>query len=349
MEFRTVCKAQTSPLRLSPRRPLVFAGSCFSENICRRLRRALWPAYNFTGALYNPESIISALRLMLTGDEHSLPKDSLLHNSGLWHCWYLDSGFSDITPEGVERKFIAAARGLRKVMESGADLIITFGTAWVYRLISPEYLRGSEAFTVGNCHKIPSVAFSREKLSVEDICRQWIDFSDEIKERYPDSRLIFTLSPVRHIKDGFAGNSLSKATLRVAIDEMVEGMKPEAVYFPAYEILLDDLRDYRFYASDMLHPSDQAVEYIYERFIETFVDESDRQLLKAGEALDRAYRHRPIIPTEENLHRLKQNFNEKADALTAIWPEALLPEFQDCRDVAHDHDGDDRGDTTGRN
>lgn len=330
MNFRTEFKAVPSIIRLSAHRNLLFFGSCFSDNICRKMRNFLWPAVNPSGVLYNPASIAGFLDILMQTIES--PKYYEVYYDGLYHNMLLDSSFSSVNSREMYEKFISVKRDVCKRMEEGADLVITFGTAFVYTFENLERLHNYEAnneriqpFIVGNCHKLPSSDFSRRMLSVKEIVVLWENIIRKIRKYYPTTRIIFTISPVRHIKDGFEGNSLSKAVLRLALDEIVKGMDPAYVsYFPAYEILNDDLRDYRFYGSDLIHPSEMAVDYIFNLFQETYIPEDDRLLARRGLELTRGFQHRPIVSNPKVEAVRQANLKKKYEMLRKEWPECLM-------------------------
>lgn len=290
------------------------------------MRESLWPAFNLTGTLFNPESIAMALRKVLFSDNRQPAQHTYVEHNDIWHSMLFDSGFSASSKEGVEQRIRSMSDEMQAKFSAGADLIVTFGTAWIYKFTNPARLGANAPFTVGNCHKLPAGDFRRILLSVEEITAMWRQLLDELDWLYPQTRVIFTLSPVRHLKDGMAGNSLSKAILRLAIDNITAGEKDNRVsYFPAFEILTDDLRDYRFYASDMTHPSDEAVGYIFEKFIETYVDPSDRMLLKYGENIRKGFCHRPIVTSGSNYELFKRALHHRYLNLKSRWPEALDP------------------------
>lgn len=166
-------------------------------------------------------------------------------------------------------------------------MFITFGTSWCY------FLADREDYVVANCHKQPQSLFRRERVNVAEIVKVWGEMVTMLKERYPQLEIVFTVSPVRHLKDGFVGNMRSKAVLLLAIEELCRSYE-WCHYFPAYEIVNDDLRDYRFYASDLAHPSEEAVEYIWEVFRATYLDPSGEAILKEGESILRGWEHRPL-------------------------------------------------------
>lgn len=290
MKFRTELSVAHKPdFNLTPTLPIVLIGSCFTSNIAQRMRNALWNGYEPFGALYNPSSILTLLSTMLSEDD-SIIRSSLFETNGIWHSWLLDSSFSADTPEEIMRMYKEAETCIKSKLEIGERLIITFGTAWVYKLEK----NGS---IVANCHKQPDALFRRERLSVKEIVDSWVDLLVKLNNCYPGIEVIFTISPVRHLKDGFEGNSRSKAILQLAIEEICEKCSL-ASYFPAYEIMFDDLRDYRFYASDLVHPSSMAIEYIWSKFIDAFVDEDGKKVIKEAESLRAAVEHRPLIQTQ---------------------------------------------------
>lgn len=269
MLFRTEYKARRQPLTLTPDRPLVLMGSCFSDRIGAVMRRCGWDACsNPCGTLFNPSSIASHL----LGENYSVEPE----------------GFSFSFPAAfTTRDSMDQGRGLlRSALERSQALIVTFGTAIVYE---------KDARIVANCHKRPASQFRRRMLAVEEIVELWIRVVAELRKRNPELAVVLTVSPVRHVREGFEENSASKATLLLACRRLCAGL-PAAFYFPSFEIVTDDLRDYRFFESDMVHPSPVAVEYIWEKFRQTYLDAGGDALIAAGEALRRRLEHRPLHP-----------------------------------------------------
>lgn len=288
MKFRTEYIPSKSGLTLDPSRPVALIGSCFADNMARKMRECQWEAFNGAGTLYNPISIAKVLDLILFDDdwEQNL-KDSLFESEGYVHSWLFDSHFSRKSEEELVSTVGGMRISLRNLLEDARTLIVTFGTAWCY------FLDEKPDYVVANCHKMPQSLFSRRRVSIETIVDVWTGLCKKLNEKYPNLKLIITVSPVRHLKDGFEGNSRSKAALLLAVEEICERVG-DAIYFPAYEIVTDDLRDYRFYASDLVHPSDQAVEYIWEIFCKTFLDAKGENLLKDGSKAYKRMNHRPI-------------------------------------------------------
>lgn len=261
------------------------------------MRECLWNAYNGAGTLYNPMSIAKVLELLILDDNPTEKLEaSLFEAEGRVHSWLFDSHFSASSNQKCIEGIIQSREELLKSLEAAQVLIVTFGTSWCYSLKEEcQNIPNEEAgeYIVANCHKMPAIMFSRRRASVEEISNLWISMCGRIKQKYPHLKIILTISPVRHLKDGFEGNTLSKATLHLAVAEICN--KEEACYyFPAYELLCDDLRDYRFYAADMVHPSDTAVEYIWENFCKTYLDERGIIKLKAGLKEFKRNNHRPI-------------------------------------------------------
>lgn len=228
-------------------------GSCFSDEIGEQMQqRYLNVTCNPFGTLYNPLSIAQAMQMT------DMPQ--LVEHEGLWHSMAHHGSFSRADQHEAKQAIRTSIETMQQALQEATVIIVTFGTAWVYEM---------NGQIVGNCHKLPESCFTRRRLSIEEIVAAWRPIFD----RYPDKHWLFTVSPIRHIKDGLHENQLSKATLLMAVEQIVLHSYPSPAtrrYFPSYEILLDELRDYRFYADDLVHPSSLAVNYIWERFVDTF-------------------------------------------------------------------------------
>lgn len=293
MKFRTEYITEHSVLTLDPARPIVLVGSCFAANIAKKMQECMWDAFNGIGTLYNPMSIAKVLELLVLGDCDTLDiKSSLFESNGIFHSWLFDSHFSASSVKKCIQSIEECRQSLLNSLSKAQALIVTFGTSWCYILSQKE--AKEKEYVVANCHKMPSAMFQRKRVSVDEISSVWIDLCNRLKKKYPDLNVIFTVSPVRHLKDGFEGNTLSKASLHLAVERICENFK-DAVYFPAYELVCDDLRDYRFYSSDLVHPSDTAVEYIWEIFCKTFLDDKGISLLKEGNKSFKRSNHRAIM------------------------------------------------------
>lgn len=259
MKLQTVVDIKPSEWKIGYEDKILMLGSCFSDEIGEQMQqRYLHVTCNPFGTLYNPLSIANAINYKLSILNHQLP---LVEYDGMWHSMAHHGSFSRPTKKEAEQAVRASVETMQQALEKATVVIVTFGTAWVYEM---------NGETVGNCHKMPADWFTRRRLSVEEIVHAW----QPIIECYPDKHWLFTVSPIRHIKDGLHENQLSKATLLQAIEQLTlpfrEGAGIGCSYFPSYEIVLDELRDYRFYADDLVHPSSMAVNYIWERFVDTF-------------------------------------------------------------------------------
>lgn len=287
MKFRTEFIPVRSEITLRPELPLLTIGSCFADNISARMRSSMWDAENPLGVQYNPWAMLKILQLSIFPDNTDASfQTTLFEANGLTHSWLLDSSGSAPTRSEAIAKFVQRRRRLTDMLAASQVLFVTFGTLNCFLL--------KDRTVVANCHKQPQALFSRERLSIDESVRLWDGFITDLRMRYPLLKVVFTVSPVRHVRDGLTENWLSKAGLRVMIEEICH-RQDCCSYFPAYEILNDDLRDYRFYASDLVHPSDQAVEYIWEIFKQTYLDEAGLEYLREGEALMRRAGHRPIL------------------------------------------------------
>ena len=290
MKFRTEFKETPSSLRIDPRHPAVLIGSCFTQNIARKMTECQWESFCGAGTLYNPLSIARVLDLLVFSDDfHSTLTESMFQSEGLVHSWLFDTHFSRHTADECRSVVEQCRRNLKDALERSQALVVTFGTAWCY-FIDDEEKRN---YVVANCHKMPQRMFTRRRISVREISDEWTCIYRRLKSLYPNLTVIFTVSPVRHLKDGFEGNARSKATLLLAIEEICRNCN-DCLYFPAYEIVTDDLRDYRFYAQDLVHPSESAVEYIWELFRKTFIDPEGERILNEGNKRYKAMHHRKI-------------------------------------------------------
>ena len=251
MKLQTIVDIQPSAWKIGYEDRILMVGSCFSDEIGAQMQEHyLHVTCNPFGTLYNPLSIAQALTMT------EMPV--LVEHEGLWHSMAHHGAFSRADKNEAEQAIRGSIETMQQALQEATVVIVTFGTAWVYELKDGISGLGVSGL-VGNCHKLPESCFYRRRLSVEEIVAAW----KPILAQYSDKRWLFTVSPIRHIRDGLHENQLSKATLLQAVEYLGD-------YFPSYEIMLDELRDYRFYADDLVHPSSLAVNYIWERFVDTF-------------------------------------------------------------------------------
>lgn len=283
MELQTVVKLEQPEFRFGYLNRLMMIGSCFVENMGEKLTYYKFQAdVNPCGIVYNPVSVATTLRLLLDG-KHFTASD-LVYNNGQWVSLWHHGRFS--APEATDclQKINERLDSSRNHLKKTDVLIITWGTSWIYR-----YRR--DGSIVSNCHKLPSGEFERSRLEVKDIVELYRPLLGRLRELRPELRVLFTVSPIRHWKDGAHGNQLSKAVLLLAIDELCRSHHFVS-YFPSYEIVMDELRDYRFYADDMLHISPQGINYIWEKFSNLYIDESSRRYMPQIDRMNKILEHR---------------------------------------------------------
>jgi hypothetical protein len=309
--FQTKVDILPTDLKITYEDSIMTFGSCFAENIGRKMQDIYFETdINPFGVLYNPVSISNSIKLLL--ENVSFAENEIFKNRDLWQSFSHSSLFSATSPEkcleNINQRFSKAASFLL----STNFLLITFGTAWIYE----ERKSGS---VVSNCHKLPASNFTRRRLTVGEIVADYSNLINELSTKFPHLKLLFSVSPIRHWKDGAHENNISKSTLLLAIDELQKKFG-QVHYFPAYEIQMDELRDYRFYASDMLHPSDVAVDYIWQRFSETYFDEATTRMKKEFEQLLGDLSHRPLFPESDEFLKFQQYIHKQKTELEKKYP-----------------------------
>ena len=304
MKFRTEIEVAPLVEGLEYGAKIFALGSCFAENISERLRRAKFSIEsNPFGVLFNPFSIANAIERL--DDARTF---AVCDVKGVGECFYSFDAHSSLDGKTQTEAFgnlnRAVAQG-SKALHDAEWVILTFGTAWVYE---------HESRVVANCHKQPASQFERRRLSVEEIVER---YSRLLAGVLRDKRVILTVSPVRHIGDGLQENSVSKATLRLAVEELVTKFE-NVCYFPSYEILIDDLRDYRYYADDLAHPSKMAVEYVWECFCEAVLADDAKAKLPLVEQIVAAAEHRPFNPESEAHKTFCRKMLAKAESMPEV-------------------------------
>ena len=288
---------------------MAFIGSCFAQHVGSKMRESGLPVLvNPFGVLYNPQSIFEVLRQNLLDDDLYFEDED--HR---WHCWLTDSSFNASSREACKAG-VVSARG--KLVEWNPDtIIITLGTnRYYFRKYERLEMRDEGAgLVVGNCHKRPQAEFEEREMSLDEC----VVVLEQVCSLFPRAQVVLTVSPYRYSKYGFHASRLSKATLLLAVDELCRRHPEQVCYFPAYEIVLDELRDYRFYGPDMLHPSEQAIEYIWERFTEHCLDNEARRYLFDYEPIRKALRHRPEDADSPASQRFREQTQQKLHDLLA--------------------------------
>lgn len=309
----------TTPVQITPMEQaivygdgLLFLGSCFADEVGSRCRGLGFNAQvNPFGVLYNPASIAQSLQRLQSGTPFT--HDEVVKVGGTFYCTFShNTDFWCPSEEALLEKVNAHLAAAHRHFLEARWIVLSLGTSWVFR----EKASGQ---VVSNCHKLPAHCFVRERLSLEHT-RQLLA---AVLGQFPDKQFLFTVSPLRHLKDGLHGNQLSKATLLLAVDQLC-GDFPNAHYFPAYEILLDELRDYRFYKEDMVHPTVQAADYLFEKFVAFAVSPSEEPAMKAVESLRKMLQHRPLFPESQLFKDFEALKQRKIAELQAQFPKVKM-------------------------
>jgi len=313
--FRTVLPLEQVNFEINYQSPILCIGSCFTENIGNLLGKSKFPTLlNPFGILYNPISIKNSLATLLSDKKYSA-EDLFLHQD-LWRSFDHHGAFSHIDKEQALENINTNLAETKIFLKQTKRLILTFGTANVF-------IKKSTGQVVANCHKLPNGDFEKRRLAVAEITEALLPILQQLKAQNPDLEIIFTVSPVRHIKDGLLENQRSKATLLLAI-ETINQTLPFTHYFPAYELVLDDLRDYRFFAKDMIHPNDVAIDYIWKYFQQTYFSSATITILKQVRKIVQASQHRPLHIETAAHQQFIQKQLEKIATLVKQYPFLLL-------------------------
>jgi GSCFA family len=264
---------------------IVSLGSCFAENMGQKFHYYKFQnKVNPFGIIFNPIAI-EKLIIRIVNNQEFTEKDIFFFNE-CWHCYEVHSELSNSNKEDFLQNLNAILLSTKNEIANATHILITYGTSWVYRLKSNNEI-------VANCHKVPQNQFTKELLSVDSIQKSIENTIKLIQKTNPNCHFIFTVSPVRHIKDGFVENNISKAHLLSSIYNS-QFIIHHSNYFPSYEIVMDELRDYRFYAEDMLHPNSIAIDYIWERLSENYIAETSLAIMSEVENIQKSLAHRPF-------------------------------------------------------
>jgi lysophospholipase L1-like esterase len=313
MNFTTKIGIPQNPNPISYNSKIVSLGSCFAENMGDKFQYFKFQSTtNPFGIIFNPVSIERIIDRVVN-DVLYTEEDIFFHNER-WHCFEVHSDLSHSDATELLANLNQIIRETKKQLQEATHVIITYGTSWVYRNIEKDTI-------VANCHKVPQKQFAKELLTVATIQESISNTIDLIQSINPNCHFIFTVSPVRHLKDGFVENQRSKSHLITAIHNLLsENNNLQSEYFPSYEIVMDELRDYRFYAEDMLHPSQIAIDYIWERFKESTILETTYSTMDAVESIQKGLQHRPFNPDSESHKKFEANLQSKIATLVVQYP-----------------------------
>ena len=314
MNFTTKVSIEKSQYPISYDSKIVSLGSCFAENMGEKFSYFKFEnVVNPFGIIFNPVSIENLVSRVVNNQKFT-EADIFFHND-LWHCYEVHSELSNQNKDEFLNKLNALVDEFHFQISKFSHFQITYGTSWVYRNISSKKI-------VANCHKVPQSQFDKEILSVETIEKSIQNTITLIQKVNPNCHFIFTVSPVRHIKDGFVENQLSKSHLIASLQSTLqtEHYKLNAEYFPSYEIMMDELRDYRFYAEDMLHSSQTAIDYIWIRFFENYVSEENFATMGEVCSIQKSLLHQPFNPDSDSHQKFLVAINQKITKLKAQFP-----------------------------
>ena len=293
MELMTRIDIPESEWKMKTGAKVLLVGSCFADEIGEKMVRGGFEAMvNPFGTLYNPASIAASLLRSISEKEYTADSVELIQSEsdGMWHSWMHHSSFSSLDVATLVERINGTTHCVADFLREADVLIVTMGTAIIYRLKETGML-------VANCHKQLDSLFVRERLNSYDIVDQWEMLLQLLESVNPKLKVIFTVSPIRHKRDGYHVNQVSKGILLQGVDEIVNGKSSnsQCFYFPSYEIMMDELRDYRFYADDMIHPSEKAVEYIWQRFQDTYFDNKTKDAVAKATKEWVRRQHRTIV------------------------------------------------------
>jgi len=314
MQFRTQIPISKTNNPIDYNSKVISLGSCFAENMAEKFDYFKFQnSTNPFGIIFNPVSI-EKIMSRIVKEEFYTEKDVFFYNER-WHSYEVHSDLSNADRQELLETLNKAISENYKYLKEATHIIITYGTSWIYRNIESDEI-------VANCHKVPQKQFSKELLPVEVIQKSIQNTIDLIQVLNPNINFIFTVSPVRHIKDGFAENQLSKSHLFAAVHEVLKTHNSQLItynYFPSYEIMMDELRDYRFYAEDMLHPNQVAIDYIWHKFSENYISEESISTMQEVSEIQKSLRHRSFNPESEQHQKFLAKLQQKISSIQEKW------------------------------
>jgi hypothetical protein len=305
MQFRTQIPIAKTNSPIDYYSKIMSLGSCFAVNMSEKLDYFKFQNYcNPFGILFHPLAIEKLVSYAV--EKKTFTEADIFFYNERWHCYDAHSDLSNADPIELLADLNGIIQSTQKQLAQATQVIITYGTAWVYR-------NNESKKVVANCHKVPQKQFKKELLAIDLIQKNIQNTIGLIQSINPEAKIIFTVSPVRHIKDGFVENQLSKSHLIAAIHQVLltEYCQLNTEYFPSYEIMMDELRDYRFYAEDMLHPNQVAIDYIWKRFKETNIAETALATMEEVETIQKSLSHKPFNPNSESHQKFEAKLKDK--------------------------------------
>ncbi len=310
MEFRLAFDPPAFQQKIHIHDKIIMVGSCFTDHM-----HAYFSTYKFNcldnphGTLFNPISIFKSIEQYIVKQE--IKQEELFYQNGIWNHWDFHSRLSHHEKDIAVNSMNSAISNAHDFLKQSNWLIITLGSGFVY-----EY---KEQFIVANCHKVPTADFKKRMLSIQEIEDAFKHLYLKLKSLNPELKFVFTISPVRHLRDGFVENNRSKSVLIHSVSNLIND--EDVLYFPSYELIIDDLRDYRFYAEDMVHPNYLSTQYVWEKFCITCIDGKTRAFMKELDQLNNAVKHIPMHPKSKDHLKFMEKFKQIALDLSSRFPE----------------------------
>lgn len=306
MNFHLSFPIKSFESKLNYKQKMVFVGSCFAENIGELMQQSKFDVVlNPNGIVYNPQSISMAIQRYILNEQH-VEKD-LFYANECWNSWEHHSRYSNSNKEVCLNELNTQLNAAHNQLKQADWLFITFGSSFIYKHIESNQL-------VGNCHKVPQQQFEKLFLNSLDVIAEYKILIEKLKDFNPKLKIVFTVSPVRYVRDGVVENNLSKAHLLATVHQLVNDYST-VFYFPAYELVIDDLRDYRFYKTDMVHPNEQAIEYVFQKLKEVLFDSETIDAFEKINDILKASAHRPFNSDSEEFKKFKSRYLKRCKEL----------------------------------
>jgi len=322
MKFKISLPVKPSPYPIEYKDKLMLIGSCFTENMGTKLQYHLFETFeNPHGILFNPVSVQNAIEDYISNKKYTAADLFLLND--VWNSWNHHSRFSGITQQDALDKINDSIHDAHLFLKTAKHLMITLGSAWLYSL--NEQAPNSNKAVVANNHKAPANWFTKRLLKPLELQTSLQKLVADLKSFNPQLHIVFTISPVRHLREGLVENNRSKAVLIQAVHDLI-AENTHTEYFPAYEYVIDDLRDYRFYAEDMVHPNYTATNYVWEQFVDTYVRPETQAIMKQVAELQLAMNHKPFFAGSADHQKFLHSCMDKTEKLVAQYPYLPLQE-----------------------
>ena len=304
--FRTEVNVEKVRPLIDYNTPVLSVGSCFAFELYKKIKSGGFKSLHPGGVIYNPISISTHLNNAISA--HTYGENDIISHDDIFFSWnHSGKNYHANSIDLLLQKLNKENNEIKEFIDHKPVIIVTFGTAIIYELKSTGQI-------VANCHKQSQSSFQKRMLEVDEIVTYWTDMIQKIEANF-----IFTVSPVRHLKDGFIENNRSKSKLILAVHQIIENHSKKCFYFPSYEILMDELRDYRFYSSDWIHPNEEAVNYIWDKFADTFFDQSTKEVLIEVGKLRKALNHKPMFEVNLSFYEKLKNDIQKISQKTSLY------------------------------